>query len=402
MNDANREGHETVRTGFRHLSLRVWTPVAAVAVFAVLLFGTGGAGACYTPSNPTPNVLATIPLVATVAANSTMVFAQGVTNCTDIWGITPSDNVSVYTTVPITKDVCQEGALTLAPISICPSTGPGNGSLSPRVVEWGSHGGGGKGSSGCQKNPCYRGYSTGQILYDVIDGVLYEITQGGSNVTKIASFTVPSTTSENMGLTWDQVGTFGHDLIVTSSSQGKVWLVNQTGNVTLLAELHTYISGPTVAPWGFGSYGGDLLVAAKHLGEVVAINATGSTSIVANWTTPNAVSFESTGGSGGGPVQSAGSSGGCGYGGRGCSFGPDHDVMFVTNYSSGAVEGFPASDFYYDSSQGFIAGGLNSGIGTFTSSGSTSYFATETQRLSDLSFITCYTNQCGGHGHGGW
>jgi len=392
MNDTKRH-RGTVQLGMSLLGVRVFAPLGAIAVLAILLVGAGGAGATNTPPPEAHTILATIPLVATVVANSTMVFAQGVTNCSDIWGITPSGNVSVYATVPISMPICEEGALALAPYTIPEPAAPGNSSLG-----W-QHGGWGQGGCGCNT----------ETLYDAIDGVLYEITDGGSNVSTVATFPgVPAKSSENMGLTYDQVGFFDNDLIVTSSSGGMVWLVNATGNVTLLAQLHAYIGGPAVAPLGFGTYGGEVLIAVKYLDQIDAINASGNVSLATNWTTPNAVSFQSTAGFGGG-WHRGGYGGGCGNGG-GCSFGPNHDVLFVANYSSGAVEGFPASDIQNFTGQGFIAGGLNAGIASFTGNGTTTLFASQTARLSDLAFINCFQpNQCchhhgcggGGHGCGG-
>ncbi|MGA8664973.1 MAG: hypothetical protein WB809_07935 [Thermoplasmata archaeon] len=372
-----------------------------MAILVLLVLGAGTAGAWGHSTPPTPTVLATVPLVATVVANSTTVFAQGVTNCSDIWAISTSGNVSLYATVPQAMSICEEGALALAPYSISVPYNPGNVSNLPRDAEWGHGGGGhgghgGRGGCGCRSN---------ETLYDALDGVLYEITDGGTNVSTVATFPgVPDLTSENMGLTYDQVGWFNNDLIVTSSAGGMIWLVNSSGNVTLFAQLHTYIGGPAVAPGWFGSYGGDLLVAAKHLNAIVALNSSGNASVVANWTTPNAVGFQSGGGHGWGGWDQDG----CGSGS--CSFGPNHDVLFVANYSSGAVEGFPESDVQSYAGQGFIAGGLNAGIGTFTSGGTTSMFASQTQRLSDLAFIDCFQcyAHCGGghhhigHCHDGW
>jgi len=215
----------------------------------------------------------------------------------------------------------------------------------------------------------------------------------------VASFPFSHKPSENMGLAWDQVGQFGHDLIVTSSSGGNVWLVNDTGNVTLLVQLHTYIGGPAVAPMYFGPFGGDIIIAEKTLGEIVAVSPSGNVTNVAAWSKANAVTF---------PFSGHGQWGwgfGSGCGNNGCSFGNNHDVMFVANYSSGAVEAFPASDLYGFWGEGFVAGGLNQGIGAFAPNGSTSYFATQTERLSDIASMYCPPPCHGGGGHGsggGW
>jgi hypothetical protein len=354
----------------------------AVAVFAILMLSAGTAaagsstgawGAWGTPSPPSFSVLATLPLANTVVANSTMVFAAGVTNCSQIWGINATGFAGVYATVPVYGSACHEGALILAPYSIPATCISCNVSAGPR------------GGTGGWGHNC--GNSKQETLYYVEDGYLFEITSGGSVVSIVTTFSVPSAKTESMGLAYDQVGMFNHDLIVTGSSGGEIWLVNQTGVVTDFASLHTYIAGPAVAPWGFGPYGGDLMVAAKTLGLVEALNSTGSVTVVTNWTKAIGVAFQT--GSGGG---------GCGGWGGGCSFGSAHDIFFLANYSSGAIEAFPASDFRGIAGQGIVAGGENYGIASFSWSGATSLFASGTERLGNIAFISCFGGQGNGWG----
>ena len=88
------------------------------------------------------------------------------------------------------------------------------------------------------------------------------------------------------GITFDTVGTYTHDMILTSPN-GTVWKVTATGTATELATLGTHtpggnnpatvIEGPAVAPRSFTPYGGDLLVAAENQDKVFALTAaTGS------------------------------------------------------------------------------------------------------------------------------
>lgn len=392
---------ETRETGLRVLGrrgIRFATPVSAVAVIAVLLLGTGAASACQTPpsSNPPYTILDKIPLVDAIAANSTMVFAQGVTHCSQIWAITTADNVALYATLPLPSGViCSEGGLTLAPNTTFtghPGSGTGGLAGSPfgqaqPVGEWGHH------HCRCSKA------TSNTTLFAVGEGQLYAITQGGTNVTWVANFSVPNTVKENMGLTYDQVGYFHHELIVTSSAAGRVWLVNSTGGVKLLASLHTYIGGPAVAPRGFGAFGGDIILAEKWLGSIVAIAPSGKVSYVGNWSMANAVTFPSYYGGGhhhhhGGGWQYLDGAADWGQNHQGgcaatCTFGPQHFVLFVANYSSGAVEAFPAKDLRGFSGDGFVAGGMNQGIGAFSAYNTTSYFANQTERLSGIASVYC-------------
>jgi hypothetical protein len=370
------------------IAARWIAPLGAVALVAILLLGAGAAGACTPPpTSPVNYTLATIPLIDAIAANSTEVFAQGVTNCSQIWGVTASGNVSVYATLPVANSACDEGALALTPL-------PVNCTENQSTGGWGQSWGGnwGKGGNGNGCRPCGgQSTSTQDILYDVVAGELFEITNGGANVTQVAKFYVSHNTSENLGLAYDQVGLFDHDLIITSSAGGKVWLYNiTTANTSLLTQLFTYIGGPAVAPLNFGTYGGDVLIAEKRMGEVVAVTPSGSVSNVSNWSKSNAVAFPPASGWGG-----------CGS--STCSFGSHQEVLFVANYTSGALEAFPSSDLRNFGGDGFVAGGLNQGIAAFNSAGSTTLFASQTQKISDIASITCFSqSRSGGHGHGGW
>jgi len=211
-----------------------------------------------------------------------------------------------------------------------------------------------------------------------VDGTLYSITDWGTTVTTLATFPVPSGVREDMGLTWDQVGTFNHDLIITSSSNGQIWLYNiTTGTTTLFMKLGMYISGPQVAPLGFGSYGGDLLVAEKHANQVVAITPGAVVSTVTAWTESTGVAFDNA------PQ---------GYG-----FGPQAYTLFVANFTSGALEAWTNSQLVgYNTtynSQGWLMSGNDNGIASFTGTGATTLFASNTLRLSAISFVA-YTPNC--------
>jgi hypothetical protein len=400
MHESGKTGNAT-RAKMRRMTLGLLGPAGALTILAILILGAGAASACGTPPSSQPTVLATIPLIDAIAANNTVVYVQGVANCSEIYAITPSGSVSVYATLPLGANVtCDEGALSLVPVynTTCQNGwgwgGWGSPALRGSEGNWGHGGGNGSGNtSGC--TPCQTQVTLiGENLYDIVAGYLFEITENGTNVTLVHHFYVSKAASENLGLTYDQVGTFDHDLIVTSSAGGDVWTYNTTtGSVALLTKLSTYIGGPAVAPTGFGSYGGEVLIAEKRLGEVVAVTASGNVTNVANWSKSNAVAV----------IPSGGGWGGCGGGQGGCSFGSQHDVIFLANYSSGALEAFPASDFVHLQGDGIVAGGLNQGIGTFTPSGTTSVFASNTERLSYITAITCFNTGNGQHGGwGGW
>ncbi len=385
-------------------SARVAVPLGVIGVVALLILSTGAASATTaSPPAETHSTLATLPEIDAIAANSTNVFYQGVQNCSQIWTVNAWGTVSLYATVPV-NSTCDEGSLALAPVTSCPSSSWSDAAIVAAGVEtdiadW-SHGGHG---SGCK--PCHQ--QTGYALYDIVDGLLFEITNGGANITLVDSFPSSNSPALNWGLTYDQVGDFNHSLIVTSSAHGDVWLVNSTGAVMLLTQLGVYAAGPAVAPAAFGTYAGSVLIAEKGPGRVVAVNSTGAATVVTNWTKADAVAFAdasyaSYGSRSGSGYGGKGGGGGCGSGySGGCTFSKAQDVFFVANYSSGALEAFPASDFANFTNQGFVAGGLNHGIASFESNGTTTLFQSQTQRLSDIAFITCFASNSGGCGGGG-
>jgi hypothetical protein len=367
--------------------LRWAIPLAALIVVTGLLFSAGastaslgaaaGEQAAWDHGSPNPgfNVLDTIPRADTVVANTTDAFAQGAVNCSNIWAINAWGNVSLYATVPVNDSSCHEGALALAPYEIPATCLSCNFSTQAPVA--GATEAGGWSHRGC-------GAPTLQTLYDVVNGDLFEITNGGATVLLVTTFNVPTRSSESMGMTYDDVGSWNHDLVITSSTHGVIWTVNETGAVAQVAELGTYVSGPAVAPWYFGAFGGDILVAEKSLGVVESISPALALAPVTDWTKAVGVAF---------PARSNG----CGQGG--CTFGPEHDIFFLANYSSGAIEGFPASDFGGIYGAGMVAGGLNHGVASFLPNGLTTLFASGTERIGNIAFISCLGNS---GGWGGW
>src|SRR5436190_12367567 len=78
--------------------------------------------------------------------------------------------------------------------------------------------------------------------------------------------------TDHTGITFDKVGTFGNDMIVTCAGGDVFKIDNLPGgpHVTLLATgAGVEIEGPVVAPSpGFGPYSGQILVADEGAGEV--------------------------------------------------------------------------------------------------------------------------------------
>jgi hypothetical protein len=117
---------------------------------------------------------------------------------------------------------------------------------------------------------------------------IYEMPAGGGPITLFT--TVPGLFSNvplsggypeyASGITFDNVGTFGYDMIVTSTN-GSVWAVPFAGPATEIGNMGTVIEGPSVAPASFSAYAGDVLVAAEDQNAVLALSPAGVKSTVA-------------------------------------------------------------------------------------------------------------------------
>lgn len=78
------------------------------------------------------------------------------------------------------------------------------------------------------------------------------------------------------GITFDTVGTFGNDMLVTTIG-GQIYRVDSLGSPTLLASVGEDTEGLDVAPLGagFGGKDGQLIVASEGSGNIRAISNTG-------------------------------------------------------------------------------------------------------------------------------
>ncbi len=89
--------------------------------------------------------------------------------------------------------------------------------------------------------------------------------------------TIQGCGDDHTGITFDHVGTFGYNMIVTCQS-GSVWSVGSTGTPTHIADVlgGSELEGPAVAPANFGPLSGQILAADEDHGQVHAIDNTGN------------------------------------------------------------------------------------------------------------------------------
>src|SRR5438105_1490322 len=114
------------------------------------------------------------------------------------------------------------------------------------------------------------GFTPGDIFVTQGRGV-YKVT--GGIVTVFAQ--MPDCGDDHTGITFDHVGTFGYNMIVTCEG-GNVWQVDGTGIPTFITGTGTHMEGPAIPPLSFGPFGGQILVADEDSGSVHAIDNTGN------------------------------------------------------------------------------------------------------------------------------
>jgi len=116
------------------------------------------------------------------------------------------------------------------------------------------------------------GFPKWDIYVAAGDGVLHITNDGTTSDMFVTSLAGPV-----RSIRFDAVGTFGHDMLV-STHGGQVYRVNGSGIPTLLVSLGGDIEAMDVAPIGagFGGYDGQLIAATEALGGIFAISPSGA------------------------------------------------------------------------------------------------------------------------------
>src|SRR4030095_6693976 len=93
---------------------------------------------------------------------------------------------------------------------------------------------------------------------------IFEITPNGCTVKR---FTSVHTAGTGTGITFDRVGTFNYDMILTEIN-GNVFRANPDGVVSHIANVQKMIEGPAVVPLTLGPHGGEIWVASETAGAI--------------------------------------------------------------------------------------------------------------------------------------
>lgn len=224
----------------------------------------------------------------------------------EILQIDPAGNVSTFALLPPRDMICAESYLAVA---------PGMGGWAPGWV------------------------------YVAQGGKIFKIPPDGSMVSLFAE--IPSIGTTHNDMTFDTVGTFGHDLIVTGGAvggNGEVWRVSATGTTMLVASVTEPIEGPDVAPMSFGPLGGQIF-AAHNDGIVYAIATDGTVTPVVTWPSCERVHFV---------PENLGSLGNTGLSFFGAQWGTDSIIAYpATDFAGVAGEAIVTSE--YDGHVGMLS-----------------------------------------------
>ncbi len=185
----------------------------------------------------------------------------------------------------------------------------------------------------------FGGFPPGKV-YVVVRQKIWQISASGSNAKVFKK--IPALSAGNNGITFDTVGTFGFNMIITDR-RGPVWTVTSAGVATQIADVLDQIEGPAVAPSTFGAFGGQLLVASEFSGKVFAIDpVTFAISTVGSWESAEGVDIVP-------PTV--------------CEFGASGGAYFVAMEDENRIVMFPALDFTGLEGQALAPGEITTSIG---------------------------------------
>jgi hypothetical protein len=190
----------------------------------------------------TPTLFTSVPLPTGVAASQTKLYVTEYCN-PKIDIISNTGAVTSFATLPGNSGECKERYMAIAP-----------------------------------SNAAKAGFNPAEIF--VTDGdVVYKVSPDGLNVTTFATLT--GCGYDHSGITFDHVGPFGFNMIVTCPS-GDIWRLDGTGAPNLIANLGLgdgEYEGPAVVPLDSSPLAGQILVSNESNDAVHAIAADGTLSL---------------------------------------------------------------------------------------------------------------------------
>jgi len=116
---------------------------------------------------------------------------------------------------------------------------------------------------------------------------VYKVSQAGATLFATITGCIGAGTPHT-GITFDHVGTFGYNMILTCETGG-VWKADGNGTGTLIGNTGNRSEVPAVVPLGFGLHGGEIWAAAENMDQVNSIDNMGNVTPVLSWVGAEAV-----------------------------------------------------------------------------------------------------------------
>ena len=277
-------------------------------------------------------LFASLPLPVGLAVNSTRLFATELNDCTTIFSISSTGKVSSFATAPDMDVACEDAYPAI-------STGFGF-------------------------------FPQGEVF--LTQGpYVFEVGPHGGTMSLFATIRAfESSPAQPTGITFDTVGTFGFQMVLTGGASGTVVTLSSSAAQSVVGNVETPVEGPAVAPLTYGAYAGDLLVGTGATNSLLAVSPAGAVTPVSSW--PGAWSVSVV------PTTT------CSYDGT--------DPYFVADESAGAVYAFSASHFTNLGGDALVTSDSTvdpSGVAQVPPSGSASSFSSSTDLLPGSSFAFC-------------
>ena len=133
------------------------------------------------------------------------------------------------------------------------------------------------------------GSFTANDIYVTNGSEIWRVTPTGSSVTLFATLPPPLVFTHT-GITFDHIGTFGNQMIVTTFD-GRVFTIDSNANVVFVAQVPGALEGPDVAPLTFGPLGGNVFAADEATHQIWAVSPTGAVTSVAGFFAAESVHF---------------------------------------------------------------------------------------------------------------
>lgn len=215
-------------------------------------------------------------------------------------------------------------------------------------------------------------------IYATQGAQVWKIAPDGSSVTAFA--TVPNCGVTHSGITFDHVGTFGFDMIVTCNN-GNVYRVDPAGVPTFVASTGTFLEGPDIPAVTFGPLGGQIWAADENSSTVWAISNGGAVTPAVSYPTAESVHVI--------PPNP-------------CSFGSSNGALFSAMFADNQIWSWPPSDLAGLGGNVLVTSESGGGIGLVTFNGTsyvTSTFSGETNQHEGSAIVDCAvppppTGQC--------